>query len=300
MSTSTHRVAAAVAAVLALTLAACSGNTDTPAAAGSSTATTSTMTTNQAPTGPSSTTPGQGSATGASGQYGPGMMGGGTLAGSTAAGMMGGDPNYHYSAPTCAAPTSLPGSTVTVVLGDMGMTQMMSGTAPLGSHMMLRATPATVPAGQVSLVASNMGWRTHELVILPLAADAAAGQRVPGPDGKVDEAGSLGEASASCAEGSGDGNQCRNGGLDHSDPYPGPLRTGLQPGEPLRRRHVPGIGCHLIPADAPLPSLRTGPHPVTGRSQATKFAPLQYAAVPVLGIRLGLFDDRPLRQAGHG
>ena len=205
MSTSTHRVAAAVAAVLALTLAACSGNTDTPAAAGSSTATTSTMTTNQAPTGPSSTTPRQGSATGASGQYGPGMMGGGTLAGSTAAGMMGGDPNYHYSAPTCAAPTSLPGSTVTVVLGDMGMTQMMSGTAPLGSHMMLRATPATVPAGQVSLVASNRGWRTHELVILPLAADAAAGQRVPGPDGKLDEAGSLGEASAGCAEGNGDG-----------------------------------------------------------------------------------------------
>jgi uncharacterized cupredoxin-like copper-binding protein len=133
------------------------------------------------------------------------MMGGGTVAGSTVAGMMGGDPNYHYSALTCAAPTSLPGSTVTVVLGDMGMTQMMSGTAPLGSHMMLRATPATVPAGQVSLVASNMGWRTHELVVLPLAADAAAGQRVPGPDGKVDEAGSLGEASASCAEGSGDG-----------------------------------------------------------------------------------------------
>ena len=119
--------------------------------------------------------------------------------------MMGGDPNYHYSSLTCAAPTSLPGSTVTVVLGDMGMTQMMSGTAPLGSHMMLRATPATVPAGQVSMVASNMGWRTHELVILPLAADAAAGQRTPGPDGKVDEAGSLGEASASCAEGSGDG-----------------------------------------------------------------------------------------------
>ena len=193
MNTSTHRVAAAaaVAAVLALTRAACSGNTDTPAAAGSSTATTSTMTTSQAPTGPSSTTPGQGSATGASGQYGPGMMGG--------------DPNYHYSSLTCAAPTSLPGSTVTVVLGDMGMTQMMSGTAPLGSHMMLRATPATVPAGQVSLVASNMGWRTHELVVLPLAADAAAGQRTPGPDGKVDEAGSLGEASASCAEGSGDG-----------------------------------------------------------------------------------------------
>ena len=119
--------------------------------------------------------------------------------------MTGGGPGYFSSRLTCAAPTSLPGTTVNVMLGDMGMTQMMSGTAPLGSHMMLRATPATVPAGQVGLVASNMGWRTHELVIPPLAADAAAGQRVPGPDGKVDEAGSLGEASASCAEGSGDG-----------------------------------------------------------------------------------------------
>jgi uncharacterized cupredoxin-like copper-binding protein len=62
-----------------------------------------------------------------------------------------------------------------------------------------------VPAGQVSLVASNMGWRTHELVILPLASGASAGQRVPGSDGKVDEATSLGEASGSCASGKGDG-----------------------------------------------------------------------------------------------
>ena len=184
MNTFTRRAAAAVA-VLTISLAACGGSTDTPTAAGGSAASTS--------------------ATGGSGQYGPGMMGGGTVAGSTGAGMMGGDSDYHYSPLTCSPPSSLPGSTVTVVLGDMGMTQMMSGTAPLGSHMMLQATPAAVAAGQVSLVASNMGWRTHELVILPLDSAAAAGQRVPGPDGKVDETGSLGEASASCAEGSGDG-----------------------------------------------------------------------------------------------
>jgi len=179
------RCAAVAATVLTLSLAACSGTTDTPSGAGSSAASTS--------------------ATAASGQYGPGMMGGGTLAGSTGPGMMGGDPNYHYSPLTCSRPSSLPGSTVNVMLGDMGMTQMMSGIAPLGSHMMLRATPGTVPAGQVSLVASNMGWRTHELVILPLPPGSTAGQRVPGPDGKVDETGSLGEASASCAEGTGDG-----------------------------------------------------------------------------------------------
>ena len=50
-----------------------------------------------------------------------------------------------------------------------------------------------------------MGWRTHELVVLPLADGAAAGQRVPGADGKVDETGSLGEVSNSCAAGAGDG-----------------------------------------------------------------------------------------------
>lgn len=120
-------------------------------------------------------------------------------------GMMGGGSGYVYSRLTCSAPTSLPGRTVAVMLADMGMTRMMSGTAPMGAHMQLIASPATAPAGQVSLVASNVGWRTHELVILPLAAGAVAGQRVPGTDGKVTETGSLGEASNSCAAGSGEG-----------------------------------------------------------------------------------------------
>ena len=74
-------------------------------------------------------------------------------------------------------------------------TRMIGGTAPLGAQMMLRAAPATIPAGEVSIVASNLGGRTHELVILPLAAGALAGQRVPGSDAKVPETGSLGEAS---------------------------------------------------------------------------------------------------------
>ena len=135
----------------------------------------------------------------------------GVLAGCTAAtspagsGMMGGAPGYTFSRLTCAAPPSLPGTTVEVMLGDMGTTQMMGGTAPLGGQMMLRVAPATVPAGQVSLVVSNMGWRAHELVVLPLAAGASAGQRVPDADGKVEETGSLGEVSNSCAAGAGDG-----------------------------------------------------------------------------------------------
>ena len=112
---------------------------------------------------------------------------------------------YHMSRLTCAAPSSLPGTTVYVMLGDMGMTHMMGGVAPMGSHMMLRAVPATVPAGEVSFEVGNRGWRTHEMVVLPLAPGQPAGQRVPGADGRVDETGSLGEASASCAAGSGDG-----------------------------------------------------------------------------------------------
>jgi uncharacterized cupredoxin-like copper-binding protein len=131
------------------------------------------------------------------GSHGPGMMGGS------------GGTGYTYSQLSCSAPRSLPGRTVTVMLADMGMNRMMAGTAPLGAPMMLRAVPATVPAGQISLVAENMGWRTHELVILPLQAGSPAGQRIPGLDGKVDESGSLGEASASCAAGSGEGISAR-------------------------------------------------------------------------------------------
>ena len=119
--------------------------------------------------------------------------------------MMGSFPGgYHRSRLTCSAPP-LPGRTVRVALGDMGMTTMMGGTAPLGGHMMLRAFPSTVPAGRVSFVVGNMGWRTHEMVVLPLARGQVDGQRTPDRNGRVAETGSLGEASASCAAGSGEG-----------------------------------------------------------------------------------------------
>jgi uncharacterized cupredoxin-like copper-binding protein len=71
--------------------------------------------------------------------------------------------------------------------------------------MMLRAQPAVVAAGPVSFVVQNMGWRTHELVVLTLPPSQAIGARPSGINGKVDETGSLGEASANCAEGLGDG-----------------------------------------------------------------------------------------------
>ena len=77
-----------------------------------------------------------------------------TLAGCTSSnapgpgmGMMGGGSVYHYSKLTCMAPLDLPGRAINVTLGDMGMTQMMGGSAPLGARMMLRAAPRTLAAG---------------------------------------------------------------------------------------------------------------------------------------------------------
>lgn len=127
-----------------------------------------------------------------------------TSAGRTGTGMMGGG-TYHYAAGTCRAPGDLPGATVRVVLADRGMTRMMRGVAPSGAHMRLVASTGVAPAGEVSLVAANRGWRPHELVVLPLADGARAGERVPGANGRVSEDGSLGEASASCAAGTGEG-----------------------------------------------------------------------------------------------
>ena len=114
----------------------------------------------------------------------------------------------------CQVPASLPGAQVTVVLADMGGGMMggayggwmMGGRSMMrGGPMMLHASPQTVPAGTVRLVAVNHGTRTHELVVLPLAAGASAGARTLGADDSVDEAGSLGEASNACGAGSGDG-----------------------------------------------------------------------------------------------
>ena len=73
------------------------------------------------------------------------------------------------------------------------------------AHDALRSIPSSVESGQITFLTLNRGWRTHELVILPLASGAAAGQRIPGPNGKVTETGSLGEASTPCGAGAGSG-----------------------------------------------------------------------------------------------
>lgn len=119
--------------------------------------------------------------------------------------MMGGGSNYRSSVSTCRPPAALTGTRVEVSLGDMGMATMMGGVAPIGARMRLLVSTTKVPAGKVSFVVSNQGWRTHELVVLPLAAGVPAGQRQVGASGRVSETGSLGEASSPCGADSGEG-----------------------------------------------------------------------------------------------
>jgi uncharacterized cupredoxin-like copper-binding protein len=108
--------------------------------------------------------------------------------------------NAAYGAVRCSRP-SLPGSVVNVVLSDRGG-GMMGG--PGLMMVSLNSDPHTVPAGQVSLVARNVGGLMHELVVLPLP-DRGPGTRTTGSDNKIDESASLGEASKSCSEGAGEG-----------------------------------------------------------------------------------------------
>ena len=119
--------------------------------------------------------------------------------------------------PSCAA-SQLFGTTVSVRLVDMRsmMTRGMMG-GPDGmmgqgdwrsfqrGMMRLLASPTSVPAGTVSLTVTNSGYLTHELVVLPLSAGQQPGTRAISAAGTVDEAGSRGEASATCAAGEGDG-----------------------------------------------------------------------------------------------
>ncbi len=64
---------------------------------------------------------------------------------------------------------------------------------------------ASERAGTVSLRVSSRGSLLHELVVLALADGQQVGERQVGSDDRVDETGSLGEASRTCGAGSGDG-----------------------------------------------------------------------------------------------
>ena len=106
---------------------------------------------------------------------------------------------------TSQAVPDLPGTVVNVSLTSMGGPMMGSRNRMGGGVMWLSVDRATVPAGSVSFMATNLGSIDHELVILPLGDNQRAGMRPIGSDAKIDETGSLGEASASGAEGAGGG-----------------------------------------------------------------------------------------------
>ena len=104
-----------------------------------------------------------------------------------------------------AAP-NLPGTVVNVGLTNMGGPMMGRRSAMMfGGGMRLSADHTTVPQGTVSFLVSNAGSINHEMVILPLAGIEGAQTRPVGDDGKIDEAGSLGEASKTGGVGAGEG-----------------------------------------------------------------------------------------------
>lgn len=116
-----------------------------------------------------------------------------------------------YGGVASCTPPALQGQVVDVTLADMGGMMggpgigMLGRSGMMGGHMMtVTGGRATVPAGEVSLRARNTGMMVHELLVLPLTS-SAPGTRAVGADGRVDETGSLGEASKSCGEGEGDG-----------------------------------------------------------------------------------------------
>ncbi len=119
-------------------------------------------------------------------------------------GVIPGDSGF-LSASSSAAP-SLPGTVVNVSLTDSGGSMMgqSSGMMPGGS-MALSADQATVTHGTVSFLVTNGGSINHEMVILPLPESQTVGTRPIGGDAKIDEAGSLGEASNNNGKDAGEG-----------------------------------------------------------------------------------------------
>jgi uncharacterized cupredoxin-like copper-binding protein len=101
----------------------------------------------------------------------------------------------------------LPGRVVNVSLTNMGGPMMGGqGSAMMGGGAMgLTADHASVPHGTVSFLVTNTGSIDHEMVILPLPSSQALGARPIGGDAKINETGSLGEASKSGGAGAGDG-----------------------------------------------------------------------------------------------
>jgi uncharacterized cupredoxin-like copper-binding protein len=101
---------------------------------------------------------------------------------------------------TSCEPSHSASQVVQVGLYDAGGGMM----SPTPMMLRLIPTPSSISAGQVTFVVTNYGALNHEFLVLPLPADGV-GTRPIGPDGKIDEAQSLGEASTSCGAGPGNG-----------------------------------------------------------------------------------------------
>ena len=119
--------------------------------------------------------------------------------------LAGGAFRSRSSAPNgqCTAPT-LPGTVVDIELANMAGSRMMGG-GMMGGTMRVVASRRDVNHGTVSFRVANVGSLVHELVALPLANGDQVGARPVGSDGKVSEAGSVGEASNTCGAGARDG-----------------------------------------------------------------------------------------------
>ena len=74
-----------------------------------------------------------------------------------------------------------------------------------GGSMRLSADQVTVAHGTVSFLVTNGGGINHEMVILPLPTSQTVGTRPIGANAKIDEAGSLGEASNNNGKDAGEG-----------------------------------------------------------------------------------------------
>lgn len=124
--------------------------------------------------------------------------------GALSGGINPGGVGFRYSS-SCTAP-SLSGVVINVALTNMGGPMMGRPDGMMhGGAMRLTADHATAKHGRVSFFVTNDGSVNHEMVVLPLPDSQIAGTRAIAGDAQVDEAGSFGEASNTCGEGSGQG-----------------------------------------------------------------------------------------------
>ncbi|MET4705790.1 sulfocyanin-like copper-binding protein [Frigoribacterium sp. UYMn621] len=121
--------------------------------------------------------------------------------------------SWPASGSSCSAP-QLAGTAVNVTLSNMGGPMMGggSGMMPGGGSggmargaMRLSSDRAIVGHGTVSFLVTNNGSVSHELVVLPLSGSQTVGTRPLSGETKVEEAGSVGEASSTCGAGAGEG-----------------------------------------------------------------------------------------------